>query len=328
MSMHSSNKTLAIAALVLSAAACGASHDDDHAEGTGGAGGGDGGVLAGVCQKQSQGTTPDGYLVILCEQGFAEAPAVRPPADTTSLVYAGLAPRSKQLVTRSGRIDLGAVATSLIDKERAGTDSSVQGDRYAYTVYEVTLGPNQEVEKAVPAIIVDDAVFLRPYLGVDFEGVVSKREGPGKYELQPSLPIRLKASTEVQRAGAGEHGFPTAVLVATISNAADSVTGAAGTTCLPSLASAGEQNPLSDRSSGRPELKLSRIPDMHGGFDDMMIFEWPLGGMDMGGGLYLDPWQLMQTESSTHFQGSAHGTPWTIPWLTVDVVKGGGKRCE
>jgi len=287
----------------------------------------DGGTA--VCEKQSSGMTSDGHAVIMCDQGFAEAPFVRPPPDEGAVVYGGLDMGAKQLVTRGGRIDLGAALASLVGTEQGPSGPS--GDRYAYAIYRATLGTSQEVQSVAPAIIIDDAVFMQSYLiDIDLEGTISKRTGTdmlgSTFELTPSLPIRLKTSHDLNRVDAGIHGFPTVELAVTVTNLSAGVLSADGKTCLPALSSAGDQNPFFGVTDGSTP-KLSRVPNMHGGNDDVLVIWWPMGGSDMANGFYIAPSMLMAQSTLKPYVAAPHGNPIYAPFITVDVVKSGGAAC-
>jgi hypothetical protein len=336
-------KTVGLAFIL---AACGTSEANGGAGGAGGSGGGAGtGGSTGVggssdsdaggtvCQKQSDTTTADGVAVISCEEGFGDAPFVRPPADTDSVVFGALDPMAKKLVTRTAPLDLDATAITSISKE-VGNMGAPQGDRYAYAIYKATLGANQQVDTLVPAIMVDDAVFMQAYLtGIDLEGTISKQTstdgGGATFDLTPSLPVHIKTTTDLQpMPPTGTRVFPTVNMTATVSNATAAVLGADGSTCLPSLASAGDQNPFK-AVTGDVQLVFSRVPDMHGNFDNELVVAWPMqvGGTDMGVGLYISPAQLIAPSTPTQYEAFPHGNPTSSPSVKLDIVKGGGQAC-
>jgi hypothetical protein len=265
----------------------------------------------------------------MCEQGFADAPFVRPPPDTDAVVFAGLDLGAKQLVTRNGRIDLGAALAAAMGSEQAPSGSN--GDRYAYAIYQAALGPNHEVQSVVPAIIVDDAVFMQSYLiDIDLEGVISQRTGTDSmgstFELTPSLPIRLKTKHDLQRMDAGIHGFPTVDLAVTVANLSAGVLAADGRTCLSSLSSAGDHNPFLAVAAG-DTLRFSRVPNMHGGNDDELVVWWSASTSDMATGFYIAPAMLMIQGMMKQYVALPHGNPMYAPSITLDVVKSGGGAC-
>jgi hypothetical protein len=311
-------------ALPMLMAACGAAGrpEDNH----------DPVVSPTVCPKQSE-VIVDGHLIAICEEGYPEAPFVRPPPDSASKVYAGLDIRGKSFVTRGDRIDATPLMDSLMGSEMG---SGPNGDRYAYAIYEVTLGSDGKAQSATPVIQINDAVFWQSYMiDTDLEGVISKRNGMDpsgapSFEYNPSAPIHLKVSHDLQPMPAGHHGFPYVKVTATVSNRDVSILGSEGTTCLPSLSSLGDTNPFAVVATGM-EPVLSRVPDMHGQGDDVWLIEWPtgIGGSDMSPALYVAPWNLITPTAATFDAATAtpHGNPSSAPFIKVKIVKGGGEKC-
>jgi hypothetical protein len=311
-------------ALPMLIAACGAAvgPEDNH----------DPVVSPTVCPKQSEGTT-DGHAITICEEGYPEAPFVRPPPDSASTVFAGLDMRGKSFVSRGDRIDATAIMGSLTGAE---IEPGPNGDRYAYAIYEVTLGSDGKAQSATPVILINDAVFWQSYMiDSDLEGLISKRNGidpsgAPTFELTPSAPIRLKTSHDLQPMPAGQHGFPYVKVTATVSNRDASILASDGTTCLAALSSLGDTNPFAGVSTGM-EPVVSRVPDMHGQADDVWVIEWPtgIGGSDMSPALYVAPWNLITPTAATFEEAMAapHGNPSSAPFINVKIVKGGGQSC-
>jgi hypothetical protein len=237
---------------------------------------------------------------------------------------------------RGGAIPLHPDDAALFGGEHVG-GSQPASDRYAYALYEVTLDEADRVKGFAPRILIQDQVFLDTYLaGRAFEGMISKPLGPDEcsimgaspcYELSPSAPIRVTFGGAAKPGQEPDlHGYPVATIEAVVDNADAPVKGSSGG-CMPALSSLGASDPFA--TQGKPvTLVFSRIPNMHGGFDDVLVVEWPMGGSNMGAGQYAAPWRLMTGEALPDAYNSApHGTPWSAPQLHMNPVEGGGGPC-
>jgi hypothetical protein len=106
------------------------------------------------------------------------------------------------------------------------------------------------------------------------------------------------------------------------------VLGADGKTCLPALNATPDQNPFFGVAADKTP-QLSRVPNMHGQYDDVMTVVWPMGGSDMSTEFFIGPWTLMMPTKSMlmKYTGAPHGNPSSDPFITLDVVTGGGQAC-
>jgi hypothetical protein len=152
---------------------------------------------------------------------------------------------------------------------------------------------------------------------------------------EPFDPQTLTADVRIELDGAPgdtqidtNGGYPRYALEGTIVNLDANVTGSDGT-CMPSLTSLADANPL-DTSRG-DRIRIMRVPSMHGAFDDVFTLDWPEDQYtnDMGSALFISTIALASPLPAWNpVQGSPHGTPWSGPSFDTAVVTGGGADCS
>ncbi len=77
------------------------------------------------------------------------------------------------------------------------------------------------------------------------------------------------------------------------------------------------------------DLVFSRVPSMHGLFDDVSTIAYNDSNSVMAGALYFDPFDLLGSKDLTlsSYEGIGHGTPGSLPNLSLHVVTSGGAAC-
>lgn len=277
----------------------------------------DGGVDTPACLEMDTVDTGDGPIS-RCLTGHADPPFVRLPPDTATTRYASF--NGTHFVDRQGQnLDVPANA---IDGEVADEN---HGDRYGYAIYRLTF-EGGTFTALTPAVLLDDRVFLERLKGVHFQGAISRHLGEGEYELDPSLPIALTLEDAIELSNEPDslHGYPIHTIYARLANLDTGITRPDGS-CLAALTDAGAQNPFAGLTDVR--LPMSRIPNMHGGFDDVIVIAWPdaVGGSNMGGGGYLTPIELARDAAPAPiaYGSHPHGNPTSAPTLSVEQVSPG-----
>lgn len=265
-------------------------------------------VCLGATVKPSGGSD-----VTFCDQAYAERPFIRLPADSATVVYASL--HLGEWVTRNGALQP-SVPSAITDAEH-GPDG-VALDRYGYAIYRLTVVGSAVTEASV-AVLVDDRLFLQQLQGLFFTGVVARRTSVDQFELVPTLPIavRMGAALTLSDTPDGLHGYPIHTLAASVVNLTTNVRLPDGS-CMPAL-SAATDSPF----ASEPGLVFSRIPNMHGGFDDVIVVDFPeLGTSNMGNGGYLAPIGLASETPppSISYGSDPHGAPGYGPSLSIDQV--------
>ena len=290
--------------------------DAGAADGQVGDAGGDDGEICPQTEPMRSGETD----TVRCIQGFADRPYVRPPADTDEILYVSF--NGEDFVSRSGPVAVD-VPAAIVERE-FGHGAPVQGDRYGYAIYKLSMSNGAFVDLS-PAVIVDDQVFLNALTDRHFQGVISRKLGPDTYEVVPTLPVALTVRPTVRLSAEPDdlHGFPIHTVDATIANISTGITRPDGA-CLPALGDAGAEDPF---GAIDPTVTFSRIPNMHGNFDDVVVVEWPaeIGGSNMGSGGYQMPILLASpTAPEPIVYGSEpHGAPGASPSLHVTEVAQG-----
>ncbi len=68
---------------------------------------------------------------------------------------------------------------------------------------------------------------------------------------------------------------------------------------------------------------------MHGLFDDVSTIAYNDSNSVMAGALYFDPFDLLGSKGLTlsSYEGIGHGTPGSLPNLSLHVVTSGGAAC-
>lgn len=269
-----------------------------------------------ICAKQRMQRTSDGFDVVFCEALFDRPPRVRLPEASASSAYAAMT--SDSFVT--------AVGASYPHAMLSSGDPEMR--RYASALYEIRI-QNGKVESFRPAVLFADSLFMSPLMGKTFEGLISKRTDANRYELKPSLPVRVRILTErYQGEPDGASGFQ---VKAVIANLAAPITAADGT-CMPSLAGYGSQSPF---DPGKDVLlPVGRVPSMHAFGNDELVFTLYVGGVWQGSLMspkwFFTPLDLVRNalEPSGTYTGVGHGSPGTIPMLNLAPVSGEGAACS
>ena len=151
----------------------------------------------------------------------------------------------------------------------------------------------------------------------------------GTFELDPTLPVRVAFGAPT-KAMAETDGTSIYRVDATVDNLATGVMSAGGT-CLPSPSSANASNPFG--TAKQVSLTLTRVPSMHVAGDNHMVIEFHADGMSLGSDMapswFFGPKQLIATTplSPAIYEGFGHGTPGSIPNITLDIVSSGGMAC-
>jgi hypothetical protein len=252
--------------------------------------------------------------VMVCDELHAEAPFVRLPAGSETRVIAGL--QNEAFVTADGKTYAYPGAT-------AGGDPEDQ--RHAFALYELELSGNR-VESFRPYLMFGGEIFVSSFAGRVLEGTISRRDGEG-FAFEASLPVRVEMLDEVVAPASGREAHE---VRARIANLEAAVTAADGS-CLPALTSYGDEAPFA--AGATVSLTANRAPWMHGLGDDEFVFEVFVDGVTvgsmMGGTWYRGPIDVVRGElgPAGTYDGFGHGTPGSIPSLSLAAVDGGGEPC-
>jgi hypothetical protein len=265
-----------------------------------------------VCAKQHTSTTNEGNEVVVCDALYQEAPFVHLPQRDEDRAFAGIVGRS--FVTADG--------TAYPASGIGGEDK-----RHAVALYEVALDDGT-VTDFQPVLVFDEAIFIAPFMGRSFEGVITRSMGNESWALDPSLPVRIDVQ-DAPMDGAADGA--TYEARATIANLGASVTAADGS-CMPSLASYAAEAPFA--AGANVELGLYRVPSMHSFGDDHFVMVWSVNGKFegtlMGPAWYRGPLDVVRgtLAPAAEYLGMGHGTPGAIPELKLDAgTIVGGEAC-
>lgn len=268
-----------------------------------------------ICAKQSIQRTSDGVDVVFCDALFDLPPRIHLPPATASSAYAGMT--AEALVTDAGASYPHAIRNS--------ADPEVK--RHASALYEIKIREGK-LESFRPAVLFAESLFMAPLMGRAFEGLISKRTGANRYDLTPSLPVRVQILTEPYP---GEpDGASKFQVKAILVNLATPVTASDGT-CLPSLSSYGTQAPFDIGAD--VFFTVGRVPSMHTFGDNELVFTLDAGGAWQGSLMatkwFFTPLDIVKnalTPTGT-YNGVGHGSPGTIPMLSLQPASGGGSAC-
>ncbi|MBK8169578.1 MAG: hypothetical protein IPK60_04450 [Sandaracinaceae bacterium] len=303
----------------------------------------DAGVDAGpiappYCATEHQETLAGGVMVTVCDVAFDSPPFVHLPVDTSAEGY----DRPYGAFTHDAKSNALVFRTRTQDYEIDTTQAWVQAEsmsdslRYAYFIY-VANAIGTTVNSVTPVVRIDDRVFQRMLAGRVYEGLASTRtdgDPPSFAFTGLDKPIRVRFEGAPEETSTDDStGFPRYAIHAVIENATSPVTAGNGS-CLPALSSFGESNPLADAAAPANDVRVLRHPNMHGAFDDVITWAWPVGtvpaGDNMGGGLYISPADLIVgaapalNNASTSPQGNPASGPGAELFL---VTAGGGESC-
>ena len=268
-----------------------------------------------ICARQRIERTSEGAQVTVCEALFDQPPRVHLPAATSSTAYAGMTRDS--FVTPAGE-KYAHASSGAADPEMK---------RHASALYEITIR-NGMVASYTPAILFEEALFMAPLMGKTFDGLISKRTAADRYELKPSLPIRLQILAEPFTGGS-----PSALayrVKTAIVNRDKPVTASDGT-CMPALSSYGSQAPF--EAGAEVLMPVGRYASMHTFGDEELVFELYVNGTSKGNMMsarwFFTPLDLVQNPLalSGSYAGVGHGTPGFIPMLELNLASGGGAAC-
>jgi hypothetical protein len=279
-----------------------------------------------VCASQHAATTDDGHEIVVCEEVYSAAPYVRPEEDTDATAY--IATDGRKLYQR------GKDARDLTNSEREELEVESHGRRYAFTIYRATLDESGDITAAVPAIVIQDAAFLRFLAGRHAEGFMSRHKtDPNfpnfQYEREPSLKMRIAfGDPRPNESAPSDEVLGWSELPIQVENLDKAVIFSDGA-CAPPMTDAGAENPFDGQSS--VELKGTRVPSMHAPGDN----EFVLGGTapvnHMSPAWIILPHHLLLAKEKielepAHFTG--HGNPLVMPVIELTLVEdGGGATC-
>jgi hypothetical protein len=277
----------------------------------------DAGALDGLCVRQRV----DSRGVVICEQLHATAPLIRPPADTATSVYVGFGSTSSgfQMIGRARTWTPPTGFSGLIEGDGTGA-----GVPYGSSLYRATVS-GDTVTGLVIVARVEEPLFLQHFAGRALEGGLSVRmDGGAGYDFTNlSLPVRVQLDAAPTDAG---------TLVGHILNVSSGVRASTGA-CLPALTTYGEHNPLVGVSPDPGRLEFQRTPDMHGGYDDVVVMNWssPSLGNTMTPVGYVSVPDLLKStplDVSAFGGGVTHGTPNSAPSASELMIAGdGGVAC-
>lgn len=269
-----------------------------------------------ICARERIQRTGDGAEVVFCEALFDQPPRVRLPAATASSAYAAMTPDA--FVTAAGAVYPHTLRNS----------AGLEMRRHASALYEIKI-QGGKLESFRPAVLFAESLFLAPLMGKTFEGLVSKRTGAGRFEFAPSLPVRLHISAGPYEGGSGDDsGYQVRAVIANLTAPIKAADGA----CMPSLSSYGSEAPFA--AGGEALILVGRVPSMHSFGDDELVFSLSAGGAWMGTLMspawFFTPLDLVKNAlaPSGVYTGVGHGTPGSIPSLTLRLVSGGGGACS
>ena len=266
-----------------------------------------------VCAKQHSATTSEGDEIVVCDALYTEAPFVHLPKLDEDRAFAGIVGR--EFVTTDG-----------VSHTASGIEA--EDTRHAVALYELALdGAN--VDGFQPVLQFNEAVFIAPFMGRSFEGLISPGAGNDKWGDKPSLPVRVDiaaAPIDPPSNGAAYEAR------ATIANLGSGVISRDGS-CMPSLESYGDEAPFAAGST--VELAIHRVPSMHDFGDDHLVMVWTVdGNFDgtlMAPGWYRGPLDVVRGTLSmdAEYEGMGHGTPGAIPELNLEqAAVTGGEVCS
>jgi hypothetical protein len=285
-------------------AACGGAAGSDHLDPTP-----SGPVPADLCAVQHD---QDGIAV--CDQLYAEAPFVHLPAASATRVIAGL--QNAGFVTADG-------ASYAYSGNLIGPDPEAK--RHAVALYELELSGGS-VTSFRPVLLFSEALFVKPFMGHAFEGSISQRDGQ-QYAFDATLPVRVEILDELIDPPSSGATYQARVRLANL----DSGVTAADGSCMPALTSYGAEAPFA--AGATVTLGVSRAPWMHGLGDDELVFELFVDGVSAGSMMaaawYRGPIDLVRgtLAPAGTYDGVGHGSPGSIPSLTLEPVEAGGQVC-
>ena len=269
----------------------------------------------GYCPGQRMVRTNDGLDLWQCDAIFEHAPRVHLPAPTALFAFATRT--ADALVTVAGK--------SFPLANLGSGDPELR--RHGSALYEIKV-KDGKLEGYLPAIIFAESLFLAPIQGKAFEGLIAQRTAAGRYDLIPSLPVRVQVSSgRFQGSTGGASGFR---VKAVISNLANPIAAADGT-CMPSLSSHGSKAPFD--AGAEVYLLVERVSSMHTFGDGKLVIEYMVGGASAGNLMSSEwvftPLDLVQDSLalSGSYNGIGHAAPGSIPWLSLNPVSGGGGAC-
>jgi hypothetical protein len=320
-----------LASLSLLLGACGGdpASEASAASGSGGgsSSGGSGGDALEVCPVQHPATTGDDHAVVVCDEPHPAAPRVRLPAKhaapgdaAAQIAYGWLSgPELRTIDGETFAVDPGDLETEHV--------------RLAFTFYRLEIDASAALIAWKPAVVVDEGVLLAPLLGRAAEGLVSARVADMEFDLETTLPIRVRFDAVVAD-DQQVFSLPAGVrkeLRGVIENLEDAVTADDGS-CLPALASHGDADPFLGASTA--SLIGIAAPSMHTLNDNHFVVVYVLdevsGGSVMGPAWFptLEPLATGEEVVFGPYSGAPHGSPTSIPSIDLSLVDGGGAACN
>ena len=110
-----------------------------------------------VCATQHRETTSDGHDVVVCDALYTQAPFVHLPKLDSGKAFAGIVMNS--YVTVDGA-------------SYGAPTSEAEMTRHGVALYELELD-GTKVSSATPVILFDESLFMAPFMGHSFEGMIS-----------------------------------------------------------------------------------------------------------------------------------------------------------
>jgi hypothetical protein len=294
-----------------------------------GSGGSGGGSAFAFCPVQHTITT-DGQEVIVCDTAFDTAPFVHlPPAETGAgaVDYLALS-LCQSFLDRDGKAHMlspSAPMQSLCNGPDVNHDYELLG--HAFSIYRARLDADGAVTDFARWGVIDEKNLLRRFTGLELDGTISAKIGD-TYEAVPSMPIHLSLGQPALLT-ANPDGTSIYQIPATVSNLKNPAITADGK-CIAAILGAPNE-PFA--GAKEVSISLSRVPSMHGPGDDQMIMEFFVDKVSMGSTMaptwYFGPSSLFHAPAGPLpvYEGIGHGTPGSLPNLTLTPVTTGGGGC-
>jgi hypothetical protein len=310
-----------------------------------------------VCAEQASGTTADGDDVVVCTKLFAEAPFIRPAADTTeageSVLFGtvgfgyGVNGTPYTFHDRDGRVFAlrDAAGNELSGDSAVVRENHLPSSRVHFLVYEVrgaVEGDAIRLSSLRPAVLVDGKAIDARMLGT-WEGTMTLRiggeEGNQTWSDTETAKARVEL-TELVRMDNIQGPTPDSARLAdgtrfkavgSVVNTDKSVRLSTGE-CAAALKSYGEKNPLFTATASN--FGLWRYPAMHtmAAEDFHMVNDYPTGlywsaiGMAKGHNFRLADYLSKETKPM-ELEFGIHGNPMEQIVIKLTPVVGGGGGC-
>ncbi len=250
-----------------------------------------------ACPKVDRTTAPP-----TCTELVSGAKGLVLPADTPKLAYVGVNAGGATFLTAGG---------ATLPLEGDVRRKVISSTDYASTVYAATLKKGKVAAVEPWLQVSEEALLNRVFAGRVLTGLISPRTPAGTYDLRAGMPVALLLDAVAKKGAIG----------ARIINAQRKVK--VDGACLPSLAVTG--NPLTDGFG--PQVSISRVPSMHGPFNDELIVTWENTTSGMGEAFYPSVAQVLGAPMPTPWTVAQHGVPDSGPAMQLRFASGKPKRC-